>query len=113
MKYNKCLSLLVIMLMFVQCTDVLDKKPLDKMSGEDLFSNPDGVTLYMANLYYQLPVEDFSFAPGYGFNVNRAQGINFSGYTSAHLVDEAVHSEGGRYYSIADNYYSWWEEVTG
>ena len=61
MKIYKILYTAVLGLILFGCTDVLDLKPTDKLSGEDLFSDPEGVKLYMANLYYQLPVEDFTY----------------------------------------------------
>jgi hypothetical protein len=40
------------------CSDFLELQPKDKLSADALFSDPAGVKLYMANLYYQLPIED-------------------------------------------------------
>jgi hypothetical protein len=75
------------------CKDVLDLKPQDKLPVESVFSSPGGLKLYMANLYYQLPTEDFLFFNA-GFNQNQS-GPNNGGQTRAQSTDEAVHSEAG------------------
>ncbi|WP_158861126.1 RagB/SusD family nutrient uptake outer membrane protein [Lunatibacter salilacus] len=75
------------------CSDVLDLQPQDKLPVEAVFSSPAGVKLYMANLYYQLPTEDFLFFNA-GFNQNQG-GPNNGGQTRAQSTDEAVHSEAG------------------
>ena len=72
------------------CTDVLDLEPQDKLPVEAVFGSPAGVKLYMANLYYQLPTEDFLFF-NTGFNQNQG-GPNNGGQTRAQSTDEAVHS---------------------
>jgi hypothetical protein len=53
--------LFLLPLAFVSCKKVLDLEPTDKIQAEDLFADPAGVKLYMANLYFQLPTEDFTF----------------------------------------------------
>jgi hypothetical protein len=87
------------------CSDILDKQPLDKMQGEQLFSDPQGVRLYMANLYSQLPVEDFTFFRN-GFNINSGDPNN-GGFTVNMLTDEAVHSEFGDF--MRDEDLAWWD----
>ena len=112
MKINKILYIAFLGLLLFGCKDVLDLKPTDKLSGEDLFSDPEGVKLYMANLYYQLPVEDFTY-----FHRNRDGGTfrfngvnpNNGGFTQAMHTDIAIHSEFGEGVSN-DNYGSWWDE---
>ncbi|MFC4874727.1 RagB/SusD family nutrient uptake outer membrane protein [Negadavirga shengliensis] len=80
-------------IMVSSCTEVLDLEPQDKLPVETVFSSPAGVKLYMANLYYQLPTEDFLFFNS-GFNQNQG-GPNNGGQTRAQSTDEAVHSEAG------------------
>jgi hypothetical protein len=90
----------------LSCGDVLDKQPLDKLQGENLFSNPEGVKLYMANLYYQLPIEDFTFFRQ-GFNWNTGDPNN-GGFAPAMVTDEAVHSEFGDF--IGNDDFQWWDQ---
>lgn len=61
-----CITTLAITL--TGCSDFMDLEPKDKIPADVIFSDPTGVKLYMANLYSQLPIEDFNFTPQYGFN---------------------------------------------
>lgn len=94
---------------FCGCEDFLDLKPKDKIDGEYLFSDPDGVKLYMANLYYQLPVEDFNFSPyaGYGFNTSESS-INTNGIILDTYTMDGVHSSWHIGVVPDDNH--WWTE---
>ena len=81
------------MIAMAGCTKVLDLDPQDKLPVEAVFSSPAGVKLYMANLYYQLPVEDFLYFNS-GFNWNPGD-PNTGGQSRAMSTDEALHSEAG------------------
>ena len=98
--------ILLLILFSLSCGDVLDKQPLDKLQGENLFSNPEGVKLYMANLYYQLPIEDFTFFRQ-GFNWNTGDPNN-GGFAPAMVTDEAVHTEFGDF--IGNDDFQWWDQ---
>lgn len=83
--------------------NILDLEPLDKIDGTALFSDPAGVQLYMANLYSQLPIEDFnymrySFNSWYGWNM-----------TPAMFTDEATHSE--YVDKLSMSYFLWFEDA--
>lgn len=106
MSYLKKTLTLLLVLVAMSCGDVLDKQPLDKLQGENLFSNPEGVKLYMANLYYQLPIEDFTFFRQ-GFNWNTGDPNN-GGFAPAMSTDEAVHTEFGDF--IGDGDFQWWDQ---
>lgn len=97
-------------LLSMSCEDVLDLQPLDRITAEDLFGDPEGTKLYMANLYYQLPIEDFTFFPKQGFNFNVGDPNN-GGFAAAMLTDEAVHSERGDFFANED--LRWWDEQDG
>ena len=92
-------------LLQTSCSDVLNKEPLDRIQGEQLFSDPQGVRLYMANLYSQLPIEDFAFFRN-GFNINGGDPNN-GGFAVSMLTDIAVHSEFGDF--MRDEDLGWWE----
>lgn len=54
---------------FISCDDMFDYiDPLDKISGPDLLSNPDGLNTLLANIYYNIPMEDFNYRFNAGFN---------------------------------------------
>lgn len=106
LKMNTLLALLI--LVNCSCADFLDLEPKNKVTADRLFSDPKGVQAYMANLYYQLPIEDFTFDQdkGFNYNYNGAQnfGINPSVYT-----DEAVSSEYWMFIGWDWNMYQWWD----
>lgn len=88
------------------CSDFLELQPKDKLSADALFSDPAGVKLYMANLYYQLPIEDFTAVPTeLNYNVGSP---NNNGLMGTHLTDETLHSQVNP--NFADNYYAWWTQ---
>ena len=68
------------------CSDFLELEPKDKLNADALFSEPEGVELYMANLYSQLPIEDFNFLRG-GFNDYVGENM-----CTAMFTEEATHS---------------------
>lgn len=96
------LSLISAITLSTSCSRVLDLKPLDKLDGNAMFSDPEGVKLYMANLYYQLPIEDFNFLRG-GFNDWIGENMPLS-----HFTDEAAHSEYLAFYTTTNNH--WWDQ---
>src|SRR5262249_53670517 len=103
--YRKLLTCLLALTLF-SCKSVLDLEPTDKILAKDLFGDPEGVKLYMANLYYQLPIEDFAFFRG-GFNQNGGDPNN-GGFAPAMVTDEAVHSEFGDF--VGDGDFQWWDQ---
>lgn len=106
MKIYKLKMLLIVTgMMLFSCNSVLELQPLDKIRAEDLFGDPQGVKLYMANLYYQLPIEDFAYFRA-GFNQNGGDPNN-GGWSAAMAADEAMHSEFGDF--IGDGDYHYWE----
>lgn len=111
MKTIKAFLLVIMACTFSNCDDILDKQPLDKLSADQLFGDPAGVKVYMANLYGQLPIEDFGyFRTGPLSNDdNSGRGIpNNGGFAPALLTDEAVHSEFGDFMRNED--FRWWSE---
>ena len=85
------------------CAKVLDLEPTDKLQASQIFSDPQGVKIYMANLYSQLPIEDFAYFRQ-GFNQNGGDPNN-GGFSAAMQTDEAVHTEFGDF--IGDNDFQW------
>jgi hypothetical protein len=112
MKFNNKNSIYIlsfIFVLFTGCKDFLDLQPKDKIDGEYLFSDPDGVRLYMANLYYQLPIEDFDYSPyaGYGFN-NSKNWTNTNGIILDTYTMDGCHSAWHIGVLSDDNH--WWTE---
>lgn len=92
MKKLEYIITLIIVMSITGCSDFLDLQPKSKVPGETLFSDPEGVKLYMANLYYQLPIEDFTYIPAKGFNSNTGDLLTTS-IVAATYTDEACNSE--------------------
>ena len=112
MKKYKYLSGLLLSLMLITgtgCSDFLDLEPKDKIDGNYLFADPDGVKLYMANLYSQLPIEDFNFSPyaGYGFNIS-ANNANIAGIVLDTYTLDGCHSSW--VIGVVSDENHWWNE---
>lgn len=88
------------------CKRVLDLQPTDKLTADAIFGDPQGVKVYMANLYFQLPIEDFAFFRQ-GFNQNGGDPNN-GGFSAAMETDEAVHTEFGDF--VGDGDFHWWDQ---
>ncbi len=81
---------------FLSCNKVLDKKPYNKLSEDEILSNESGVMAYFATLYNLLPTEDFRFSPRGGFNGDG------SGTFICHLSEEATYAFGSDNSSVGD-----------
>ncbi len=92
--------------MMFSCQGILDIQPTNKIPAEVLFGDPEGVKIYMANLYYQLPMEDFTFFRQ-GFNFNSGDPKN-GGFSAAMITDEAMHTEFGDF--LGDGDFHWWDQ---
>src|SRR5690349_15335079 len=92
-KYMSTALIAALLLGSQGCKKVLDIAPTNKLQVEAVLSDPAGVKLYIANLYWQMPVEDFTYFNN-GFNRNEP-GPNNGGQNAAMSTDEAVHSENG------------------
>jgi len=60
MKKIKFLWLGGIIFMFAAC-NTLDVPPINIVGDKEVFTSQSGITSYMARLYWELPVEDFSY----------------------------------------------------
>ncbi len=75
------------------CKDFLELDPLNKVSADNLLATSAGVKTLMATLYNRMPMEDFSFVPGTGFNQHpgaQAGGGTDGGWSLASNTDEAI-----------------------
>ncbi|MCM1449252.1 MAG: RagB/SusD family nutrient uptake outer membrane protein [Clostridiales bacterium] len=67
--------------LMTSCAD-LDISPKNMMTSDDLLSNEAGMEIYLAELYSNLPMEDFKYLPERGFNYNGwlvAKGVEGTG----------------------------------
>ncbi len=88
--------LLLIVILFPSCEDVLDRKPLDKISEADVWKNEAMMASYVTNLYSRFPFFPFS-DPGMMTNSDEAtsSGGNSNVYTTGSVSRT---SEGGSSY---------------
>lgn len=88
MKRIEYILIILIIVGLSSCRkNLLDVKPVNLLTQDQIFASPSGVTAYFASLYAQMPVEDYAFCNGYfgGFPGNGDQ------YT-ANWTDEAYSS---------------------
>lgn len=78
----------VLGLSLVSCGDFLNLSPLNKITENDIYTSESGVQAYFATLYNRLPIEDFNYTGGSGFN-NWPDGS----FHTAISCDEAIHCE--------------------
>lgn len=102
----RILLLEMFIFIFFSCNDVLDVDPVNKISADKLFSSEEGIEAHMANLYGQLPIEDFTYSPNRGFNVGVGTDVNNAGFMAAHFCDEAIHPE---YNDWGEEWFDYWE----
>lgn len=99
------LMMIVIVLMMNGCiNDILDLNPLNKVSSEIMLSSEDGARVFLANLYYQAPFEDFTYNR-LGWNTGN---INIVGIHPDAQSGNAVNSE---FNHLVDGVnFPWWDQ---
>ena len=98
--------LMAAVLFVAGCSDYLDLKPTDKVTPENIFASEKGIEAFLANLYRNMPIEDFNYYPINGFNWCPGDANN-SGQYAAVKTDEAVGSEADDI-NFGDN--NWWDD---
>ena len=68
MKIKYCILSAIIIFsgMFTACMD-LDIPPMNRLGEQDLFSSSEGMDVYIARMYSQMPFEDFKYSPNRQF----------------------------------------------
>ena len=92
------ISAALISLLFTMCSSIMEIEPLDRVSGEQLFSDVAGLKTVLAKIYNELPIEDFNYEPRVGFNFHMDGGGANSdgGWSITGQTDHAViNSHGG------------------
>jgi hypothetical protein len=94
----------VTLLLFTSCrNDIMDLQPLNKVSSEVLLANEDGIRVYLANLYYQAPFEDFTYNR-VGFHTGL---VNTVGIHPDAQTGNAVNSEFN--HLVDGENFPWWD----
>ncbi len=93
------------------CKDYLELQPTNKISADALFASDEGVKAYMANLYFQTPIEDFNWQAWYFKSFNFRE--NNAGLFPITFTDEAVNSEYDAINSADAWHFFWWDPAYG
>ncbi|HZK68522.1 MAG TPA: RagB/SusD family nutrient uptake outer membrane protein [Paludibacter sp.] len=102
-RYIFLLIIAAFLITINSCRNVLDLKPLDKISSETMLANEDGVRVFLGNLYYQAPFEDFTYNR-VGFHTGS---VNTVGIHPDAQTGNAVNSE---YNHLVDGTnFGWWD----
>ncbi len=107
MKFYRNIIIIALISLFGCNSDYLQLEPTDKVSADQLFSSPEGVKTFMANLYYQLPIEDFNSTPFQGISWNTGDANNNGGFPII-ITDDASGSQRDDI-DHAGSFY-WWNE---
>lgn len=95
--------------LFPGCKKFLDVEPLDRVPASRLLTDISGVKVLLANLYIQMPVEDFVYNPGVGFNYHRTAGSGYiePGFATSFYTDESTLSAGSGVGPVNDNFWAY------
>jgi hypothetical protein len=107
-KIKLYLIIVAVSSVFMACNKFLEIQPLDKVPASQLLSDISGIKVLLANLYNKIPIEDFSYNPGFAFNYhggNGASGWVDQGYATCFYTDESLLSQGSGVGPVADNYW--------
>ena len=86
------------------CSNFLDIKPTDKITAESLFASEGGIQAFLANLYYQMPIESFEWCYSNGFHYNGGDPNNNGNFTW-NSTDDSVGSQGYNILGAGSNQY--------
>jgi len=101
---KKNISIMVILILFLAgCNDFLELEPTDKVTADAVFGSDGGINAFLANLYYNAPIEDFNCA-GNGLNWNPGDANN-DGWYGFTWTDDGIGSERDDLSAP----YDWWE----
>ena len=92
------------------CKKYLEVQPLDRVPAEQILIDPNGVKVLLANLYAQMPVEDFKYFPAQGFNYHRTTSqSNYvePGFGTTYFTDEATLSQGSGVGPVGEGYWGY------
>ena len=102
------------LLTFGGCSNFLDIKPTDQITADALFASEGGVQAFLANLYYQMPIESWAFAPSpsgnnYAFHFQSGDANN-NGRYAWNLTDDCIGSQVQECVTNGD-YNGWWGDA--
>lgn len=106
--YSKYSVWMLMLLIAVSCNDnFLNVNPTDKITGDALFASQEGIDAYLANLYRQIPIEDFN-ATAEALNYNPGDANNAGRYPII-FTDNGIGSENSSITPLGAWDYNYWE----
>lgn len=102
-------TLLIAAALMWSCSDFLDLEPTDSVTADALFSSEEGIEAYLANLYSNLPIEDFNSTPGQGLSYNPGDANN-GGFFPIVMTDDGIGSEQQNITAAGGGDFPWWED---
>lgn len=105
MKLNNIILGITLVFSLTSCLDVMDIKPVNKVSSENLFSSEEGIRTYLANLYFRAPIEDHSFNRE---GLHRLGNVNTLGIYPDQQSDNAINSEFNHFLDPINDF-QWWD----
>jgi hypothetical protein len=97
----KNLVITMITILFTAgCSDYLELQPTDKVTPESIFASEGGIEAFLANLYRNMPIEDFNSVPDRGLNTS-----NGAGFYEYVMTDDGTNSDWSEFAGA----YDWWE----
>ncbi len=102
--YKSLYAFIICLFGLTSCLDVMDIKPVDRVSSEALFSTEEGIRSFLAYLYFQAPIEDHSFGRQ---GMHQLGVVNHGGITPEMQTDNAICSEYNHLLNVYTDY-AWW-----
>lgn len=112
MKLFKYILLFTIVSLMGCSDNFLNLEPTDKISANAIFASPDGVKAFMANLYSQIPIEDFNSTQENGIRFNNIGGPNNAGFYPWVITDDGIGSQHQdlTWQKDGGDQFAWWIE---
>ncbi|MDR0575594.1 MAG: RagB/SusD family nutrient uptake outer membrane protein [Tannerella sp.] len=95
---------MIAVLFTAGCSDYLELQPTDKVTAENVFASEAGIEAFLANLYRNMPIEDFNCTPEEGMNHIPGSGGNIGLYEYI-ITDDGMGSQ----LNVVGGTYDWWE----
>lgn len=102
-KIIQYLNILLLLLILSACNNFLEVEPLDRVPASQVFSDINGIKVLLANLYNQMPIEDFNYNPDKGFDDRNTP----TGFSMSFMTDESLRTTGPGIGPIKDNYWNY------
>jgi hypothetical protein len=103
------ISVAAVILLLAGCNDLLDVKPMDRVTATQLFSDIAGVKTVLATLYNECPIEDFNYQPDRMMNITGTSDNSDGGWNIGSHTDEMVlqSNAGGNVGPTNDGYWDY------